>query len=217
MICLSSSVEPSAAERQGAMVLVDPAQETLGLRVSKRNRFLLIILHIVTTLPFFPDISLASSGEGLDGILLILFHLSVVVVLDNGHTLASMDTIGFHAVSTQVPAGFHLVRLLVDGHLVALHHLLYGSTHVFQSHVYSRRLYASVSSILSSQEQVIILLFKSNSEGTVNNASFDLSAKVYFADVVLLNDGIVSVVGGVVGCHVVEGTAGGEGHSCIQA
>lgn len=82
------------------MILVYPAQETLGLGISNGNGLLLEILHVVTALSFLPDISFPSSGEGLDGVLLILLHLSVIVVLDNGYTLPSMDTISIHTVTT---------------------------------------------------------------------------------------------------------------------
>lgn len=44
----------------------------------------------------------------------------------------------------------------------------------------------------------------------------DVRAEVDLADVVVLQDGGVSRVGGVVGCTVVEGAAGGEGQSSVQ-
>ena len=66
-------------------------------------------------------------------------------------------------------------------------------------------------------EEVVILVVEVHSEGAVDDVAVNLGAEVDLANVPVLEDGLVAVVGGIVCGNVVEATASGETYAPLQA
>lgn len=83
----------------------------------------------------FPNVALAGAAECLDGKDLALFHLCLVVTLDNGYTLAAVDEMLVNVVTVQVPDTLHRVHRTIELNLVTLHSFLDGGTDIAHANV----------------------------------------------------------------------------------
>lgn len=68
--------------------------------------------------------SFASASKSLNGKYFSLFHLLLVVVLDEGNLFTAVDMVTENIVASEIPDSFDREDLSVNFDFVALHHLL---------------------------------------------------------------------------------------------
>mmetsp|Transcript_141350 Transcript_141350/g.451470 ORF Transcript_141350/g.451470 Transcript_141350/m.451470 type:complete len:220 (-) Transcript_141350:522-1181(-) len=88
---LAEVVKPSAAEREGAEVLLDAVQERLRTLHAQRGVRGVEDLHVVRALQVLHDVALATGCEGLDCVELALLHLLALRALHDTVDLVRPD------------------------------------------------------------------------------------------------------------------------------
>merc|ERR1712071_158317 len=81
------------------------------------------------------DNASTSRAESFDGVEFVFFHSRSLASSNDGHSIASVNSVRIYRVSIQVANGFDLVSLAVDFDLVGFHHFLDGSSDVAQPDV----------------------------------------------------------------------------------
>ena len=159
------------------------------------------------------DVSFASWAKGLDSVLLAFLHFFIGVGFDARNGLSGVDFIGIDRMSVEVADYFNRVGPALDLNLVRFHSLLDASPNLSQPSIDACLSDTSIRGIFDGSQQIIVGGVECYRKGAVDHSTFDMRPEIDFADIVVSDDGVVSGVGSVVGCHVVEGTACGKSYT----
>lgn len=180
------------------------------------------------------DVALSSTSEGLNGEDFTLLHLSLVSTLDNGHTLSTVDDVLVNVVSVQVTNTLDRVHSSIEFDLVTLHSLLNSGTDITHANVNTGLLYlelaldytiyqntrtypnTSVGGILDGFKEGIVDRVKCHGEGTVNNATIEMSTEINLHDITLVENHLVSSIGSVMRGTVVNAETARETHATLD-
>jgi hypothetical protein len=143
-------------------------------------------------------------------------HLCSGSTLHDGYTLTSMDVVLVNTVAIEISHTFDWISLPIELNLVALHNLLDGSTHVTQPHINTCLLDTSICGFSHSLQKILISWIECNCERTINQVAINVSPKIYFAHVIILENSIVTIVRGVVSGTVVNTASCGESLTCLE-
>jgi hypothetical protein len=128
-----------------------------------------------------------------------------------------MNSIWSNRVSAQILDCFHSVSLVANCNLVRLHHFLNGFTNVAESYIDTSLLDAFIGCLLHSQQQIVVDWIECHSESAVDNMSVDLSSKIDFHHIIILEHCLITRVGGVVSSAVVDTAASREGNTLLDS
>jgi len=213
---LSSIIQPSSAESESAELAVDELEKLLGSRGPEGDVGRVEAAHVVAAFASFTGIALSSGSKGLDGVNLSFLHLAGFLALGDGDRLSGVDAVWLDAVTIEVGDALDLEDLSVDLDFSGFHHLLDDASNLRETSVDSCRLDSSVGGSLDGLKKAIEHWVEGDCEGTIDDAAIDLGAKVDLHDIVLSQDGVVTIVWGVVGGHVVQTASGGKGDSSLE-
>ncbi|KAI6748728.1 hypothetical protein HG531_007675 [Fusarium graminearum] len=208
--------EVSAAERQGAKVLVNHVEKRLGRAQAQINVRGVSSLRVVRRLHIVPDVSVAGTAKGLNGKNVALFHLGLVVALDDGHGLGAVDAVGENIVSCEVADTLDGVCGSVDLNLETLHGLLNNTSNLADAGVNASLADTGVGRLLDGLEEVVVLVVEGHSKGRVDNTAVDMDTEIDLHDVLLLQNHLVTGVRGVMRGAVVETKTAGETHTSLE-
>ena len=121
-----------------------------------------------------------------------------------------MNVVSFDQVSIQVSHTLDLISLAMQLDLMTLHDLLDGFSHITQSYINASSLDSFVCRLLDSSEQRVIDPIKRNSEGTINQHTIDMGAKIELHHIIFLENRFISRVGCIVSSAMVHRNTGGE-------
>lgn len=212
-----SVLNPSTAESQRAELVVDLVKERPSLRIPKRNIIHVVVSHVVTAVRGFVHMASTCGTEGLNSKEFALFHFNLLTAFDNWYTFSSVNFIWADGMSAQIFYTLYLICLVPDVDLVRFHHFLDGCTDVAEPDVDTCVLDALVGRLLHCSQQVVELRIECHRKCAVNNLSIDLSAKVYFAHVVVAQDSIVTWIRSIMCCAVVDTAASWESNTSFEA
>ena len=162
------------------------------------------VFHVVRTVSIFPDITLSSWSKGFNSVLLAFLHLLVCMSFNTGNGFSSMNFVWFDRMSIQVLDCLHWISSSFDLNFVWLHSLLYFSSNLTESGIYSCLFDAGVCGIFDCCEEIVISRVESNCEGAVDHSSFDVSSKIYFANIIISDYSIISRVRSIMSCNIVK-------------
>ena len=208
-----SIFDPTPAEGQSRKLVCDLHKKGFGFRVSNWNISSLKVLHVVTAVISIEYSSLSSRSECLDCKELTFLHSRHISAFDNWHTLSGMDSVGGNRVSTKILDGLDRQDLVIDLKLMRLHDLLDGGTDVTETNIDTCGFDTFVGSFFHSEEEGVKNGVESHSEGAVNDVAVHLGSEIDFHHIVILENGLISWIWGVMGSTVVDTAACWESDS----
>lgn len=124
-------LQVASTEYNAPEVLFDALVQSVRTGHWQMNLFGRMRIDPVSVNPVaIPKQASTRGAECFDGKDLALFHLGLVLILDEWNLLAAMDAILFDIVGAEAADGFHRVGLVGYGHFVGLHSFLDGSADV---------------------------------------------------------------------------------------
>mmetsp|Transcript_83405 Transcript_83405/g.220105 ORF Transcript_83405/g.220105 Transcript_83405/m.220105 type:complete len:261 (-) Transcript_83405:1411-2193(-) len=214
---LAEVVKPSAAEREGAEVLLDAVQERLRTLHAQRGVRGVEDLHVVRALQVLHDVALATGCEGLDSVKLTLLHLLALGTLHDGDRFSAVDLVRPDGVPVEISHGLDRQGLAVQLDLVRLDGLLDVTPDLAHPGVDAGGLDACVGARLGRLDDGVVLGVEGHCEGAVHNAPADLHAEVQLADVIVLQHRVVAVVRSPMRSDPVQRATCGEAPAALQA
>ncbi len=174
-------------------------------------------------------------AKRLNGKDLALFHLSLILVLDEGDGFSAVDAIVVNIVSAEVPYCLDGEGFAANFDFPALHCFLDGGADIAYAYVDTcfligcqsliwyegtgrdTHLDPCIGGILHSSEEIVIRGFKGHGEGTVNNPAIYMHAKVHRHDVLLLqHDILLAWIRRVMCDLVIETDTSGKAHASLE-
>ena len=122
-----------------------------------------------------------------------------------------MNLVGIDGVAIQVFDYLNREDLALDLNLIGLHGLLDPLANLAQPGIDTGLPNTSIGGVFDRFQQAVVGGVEGYSKGGVDHISFDVGAEVDLHDIVVVQNCVISKVGGVVGCAVVDGASCGEG------
>ena len=107
-------------------------------------------------------------------------------------------------MSTEIFDRFYWECVFSNSHFMRFHHFLDGCTNITKPHIYTCRFDSFICCFFGSCEQRIKHGIESNSEGTINNMSIDLSTEVNFHNIIIAEHSVITWVRSVVSSTIVD-------------
>jgi len=207
--------QPFAAKSECSEILVDNTEQ-LSCSIGS-DRFLVLIefLHVMTAIYVFPNVTFSGRSEGLNSILFTFLHLVLILALNDGHALSSVNLVPLYAVATEILNRSDAVGFALDFNFIRLHSLLYCFTNLTKSGIDTRMTDAGVSRVFDGFKKIIIGRVERDCKGTVGHDSSNVAAVIDLHNIILLQDSLISDIRCPVGSAVVETCASREGYTSI--
>mmetsp|Transcript_18129 Transcript_18129/g.45832 ORF Transcript_18129/g.45832 Transcript_18129/m.45832 type:complete len:357 (+) Transcript_18129:424-1494(+) len=165
----------------------------------------------MTALQILPHVPLPGTPKRLDRVQLPLLHLSLLAPPHDRHALPAVDAELLDVVPVEVLDRLDAVRAPVELDLERLHRLLDRGADLVEPRVDPGLPHAHPRRLPHRVDQRVVPRVEMDGERGVNYPPVHLRAKVELHHVVVTQNGIVALVGGVVRGDVVEGASRGEG------
>lgn len=211
------ALQPPSAEGQSAECLIDVPQQFLRFGEAQWHMARVEGFHVVATLAPFDNVSFACGPEGFYRIHLTFHHASGIVVLDDGHALASVNLITADAMTIEVATALHGVHFTIEFYFMRLHDLLDLFSYFAHLDIDSGQADARLRGLTHGMQQRIIPGIEGHGPRTVDDATVDLTAEVHLHDIVLAQHRVVPTVGGVVRGDMVYRAARRKARASLQA
>jgi hypothetical protein len=124
-----------------------------------------------------------------------------------------MYLIRINGVAVEISNNFDRIYFSFDFNFVRLHSLLNPTSNLSEPGIDTSLSQSSIGGVLDSLKQLVVGGIECNSEGTINDSSLDMSSEIDFADIIVVQDSIISRIGSVMCCYVIKRTPSGEGYS----
>ena len=120
-------------------------------------------------------------------------------------------------MAIQISYRFNLVHLAIKLDFIAFHDFLYCFSNITYPYINTSCLDPSICCVFNCLQQLIKLGIKSYCECAVYQKPSDMGSKVDLANIVFLQNGLVTWVWCIMSCTMVERAAGRECLTCFNA
>mmetsp|Transcript_1403 Transcript_1403/g.2849 ORF Transcript_1403/g.2849 Transcript_1403/m.2849 type:complete len:216 (-) Transcript_1403:431-1078(-) len=169
------------------------------------------------TFHVFMDVSFPSRSECFNGVKFPLFHFGLLPGLDNGNGLSGVNLVGCNSVSVKILDRFDGVCLPINLDLVGLHHFLNGRTDLPQPCVDPRHANTLIGSRLHRFLERIKRWVERNGKRAVDDSPVDVSAKVDFHDIVVVQNGVITLIRCVVCRNMIQGASRWKSYTRLES
>lgn len=149
------------------------------------------------------NITLSSWSESFNCILLTFLHFFVCSSLYTRNCFSCMNFVRINRMSIKISDNFNGINFSFNLYFISLHCFLDASSYLSKSCINACFPDTSISCIFYCFKKLIISRIESNSKSCIYHSTFYMGSKVYFTDIIICNDCVISRIRAIVSCDIV--------------
>jgi len=177
--------QPSFTETQRVVVLADVIVECFRTSGDLDISWKIKVFHVMRTISLLFDVTSTCRSECFDGIKLTFLHFDVRISFSAWNSFSTMNFVAIDWVSIKILYNLHLMNFTVNFDFIRLHSLLNFLTNIWQSCINSCFFNTCVGCILNGQKKIVINCVESDSKGSINDSTFNVSTEINLTHIVI--------------------------------